>query len=76
LVSVKLREVIMSSLLIRCPVTTQVAELGIEVDSATFLRMPLDTPLACPLCGQMHSWENAIPPPEVVALVGQNPRAA
>jgi hypothetical protein len=67
----------MSALLIRCPATGQVAQLGIEVDPATFLRMPLDTPLACPLCGEMHSWENAIPPPEAVEMSSpEKPRAA
>ena len=58
----------MSALLIRCPVTGQDAELGIEVDPTSYLTMPLDTPLACPLCGGMHSWENAIPPRDAIEL--------
>ena len=58
----------MSTIEIRCPTTGQVIDLGIDVDPATYLRMPLDTPLKCPACGREHSWENAIPPSDAVEM--------
>ena len=64
----------MSIIQIRCPTTGQVADLGIEIDSAEYLRMPLDTPLRCPACGMEHSWENTVPPSDAVQARGAEQR--
>ena len=59
----------MPALRVRCPTTGAVANLGIDIDTESFLSLPLDTNVLCPVCGENHHLDIAIPPAEVIDAV-------
>ncbi len=58
----------MPEILIRCPVTGKDLPTGIALPADAFLVADIDTfPVACPHCGQLHSWRKADAFPRVPA---------
>jgi hypothetical protein len=47
----------MGVLMLRCPMTDRGFATGVNIDEATFRRMPDTISMArCPYCGQEHPW--------------------
>jgi predicted RNA-binding Zn-ribbon protein involved in translation (DUF1610 family) len=47
----------MGVLMLKCPQTGREFSTGIPIDDASFKRLPdTVTKVACPHCGQLHSW--------------------
>ncbi len=48
----------MGSIMIRCPTTQQLVEVGIDTDRESYESIPniAARPLDCPLCGMQHPW--------------------
>ncbi len=48
----------MGAIMIRCPTTDQLVEVGINTDKDSFAGLPnvAASPVLCPACGQQHMW--------------------
>jgi hypothetical protein len=47
----------MSFVMVRCPNTGRELSTGIEIDAATFEKLPdIRSPMKCPACGLDHIW--------------------
>jgi hypothetical protein len=63
-----------SILMVRCPDTGAELSTGIEMDAATFERLPeIQSQMTCPACGRSHVWSTreawlGNPPPAAPAL--------
>ena len=46
-----------SMVMVRCPVTGRELSTGVEMDAATFERLPeIRAQIRCPACGRDHPW--------------------
>jgi hypothetical protein len=63
-----------SIVMVRCPATGRELSTGVEMDAATFKRLPdIHSQIKCPACGLDHNWSTreawlGNPPPATPAL--------